>query len=478
MWETYKQYEEATVNWPFTPWRNIPIKINDQGQVISYVKNTYIMNNRDEVILNPSIQLGEENRGIISNFFEGNNINNIVINKAQSTHTKSVHKSVSESILKLNTHYKKRNLKEALKEMKIWIDELDKKNHKKSAAIKAFYRIYNDKFTYVDSTSKITIKNALALIWIGTNDKNAQKQNILSNNDIKERRNRLIQHLYEVQRGYNISKNNVDDMSKFDRPICAGGSFNKIVNSLNGSHDCVEIYFVTKATILLKIEAVLNNLIQEIPRKIPEEKQKSMFKSWTKENGMPDELQKYIKSNLQSEVETKIQIEFKDFANKETIEQALKETFDCMKFFPPLKINIQSQKKSSMEHKKPNTSDNRIQNENLTKPKKHKHNTINRDKPAFRTSSNDFFQAIGTLIGECISPLVALFAIKNTKKLLKKYAHKSATLRYMGGTCNSFQSGFFDGAFLITARYNKAYDKAYDEKLNALSNINKTPALK
>lgn len=66
----------------------------------------------------------------------------------------------------------------------------------------------------------------------------------------------FVNGLYEVQRGYNINEENVDNGHE-DAPICIVGTFNKLVSALWGLHPDCTITVITKETANAKLLPVI-----------------------------------------------------------------------------------------------------------------------------------------------------------------------------------------------------------------------------
>jgi hypothetical protein len=73
----------------------------------------------------------------------------------------------------------------------------------------------------------------------------------------------LINGLYEIQRGYNLNEQGIDNQGN-DRPICIAGTFNKLMETLQVA--CVEeaqIIYITKETATLKLQASLKTYCKD-----------------------------------------------------------------------------------------------------------------------------------------------------------------------------------------------------------------------
>ncbi|KTD51461.1 hypothetical protein Lqui_0305 [Legionella quinlivanii] len=181
----------------------------------------------------------------------------VLLNTGQSTHTASVHKSVTESLQRLHHRYSRINIDaniNAIKEFAKRITALnfpDTSQLEREAAIRFIARmdlLFNNK----EVGSNLTIKHILALIWEAGHD---QKTDALKC-DIQTVEESFIKHLYEIQRGYNLDSQG-RDLGDNDKPICVGGTINKLTDTLNaGIHDDVEIIYITRETASEKLKAL------------------------------------------------------------------------------------------------------------------------------------------------------------------------------------------------------------------------------
>lgn len=182
------------------------------------------------------------------------------MNPAQSTHTASVHKTVSASALRLNRRYgdklRSEGVKKILHALTEWVMELPKDlagTPKNAAAKQCISRITESSF--VDPDSQIQTPTLLALTWLAIHDDN-QRKGLL-----EDTCNLWVEGLYEIQRGYNLSAVGVDDGEK-DRPICEAGTFNKLIEKLQGVHCDAEIIHLTKARAAEKLQIVVKEEVK------------------------------------------------------------------------------------------------------------------------------------------------------------------------------------------------------------------------
>ncbi len=248
------------------------------------------------------------------------------VNAAQSVHEISVHKSVSESIAALKKHYNGANLRQARQEFITWINGLTEKDKETQAAKRAIQWLQN--LDYTDIRSKITIQEAFALVWLGVNDINALAPEFqLKKEDIPARRKTLIHQLYDIQRGYNLNAKAVDNKAPDDK-TCPSGAFNKMVAALAGAHSKVTLIIINMESMALKAQGIVNEAFMNLT----EDLQRKFATLSTPANGMPDELLKNIKGN----VETKLHDEFDEFnCLVNNYDQAFKIAVDNLEYSNP-----------------------------------------------------------------------------------------------------------------------------------------------
>ena len=186
------------------------------------------------------------------NLLLGNN--DAGINNNQSTHTASIHDSVSTSATKLWSRYRAELLENDKVEKIITTIKKDIANLSDTLRGKAIKncieRITQDDYIFTDSKSKVTLKQLLALSYLAINDDKARS------GSLEDAKKQFITGLYEIQRGYNLSAGGVDDKQK-DRPICTAGTFNKLMEKLSGIHPDVELLFITKGTATQKFPIIV-----------------------------------------------------------------------------------------------------------------------------------------------------------------------------------------------------------------------------
>jgi hypothetical protein len=218
-------------------------------------------------------------------------------NGAQSTHTESVHKSVSESAKKLSQTYPEiidpndtKILEETIGKIQKWINSLPittNPSDKNAAAQRCIARIADPTYHFVDPESKVSIRQLLGLAWTAIHDDSRRS------GTLEDAKKLLIEGFYEIQREYNISEKNVDDNEQADRPACTGGGFNKIMEKLASIHLDVEVRTITKPGFAAKL-----------PRAVIE-KSREYLNKFKRENSANDfnNLLKKIKASMEDSLE-------------------------------------------------------------------------------------------------------------------------------------------------------------------------------
>lgn len=170
------------------------------------------------------------------------------INHSQSTHTASVHRTVSESVSRLKNAYPHnkagsitaqinccslRNIIFSLPDTPI--------NQVAKRCIQRL--IVTNLGGFKDPSSDTDTRTLLALIYSGTIDNNKRK---CSKEDARDL---LVTCLCDIQRGKNRDITGSDK----DLSICNSGIFNKLTEALNGIHSDVDTIFITHETAALKL---------------------------------------------------------------------------------------------------------------------------------------------------------------------------------------------------------------------------------
>jgi len=190
------------------------------------------------------------------------NTTTVAINDEQNTHTASVHKSVNTSIYRLlknypnynnnfNPHYRQRLMHS------IYYFILPVQNSsppfKFNAAMRylgTYLHYHHDMQLEGDSSATYPIMLVLNALILAIMDNNRRI------GEIDDARQTMVNALYEIQRGYNIT-DGADDNSIEDYPICVSGAVNKLIEHFCGTLPDCEIEFITKETAMLKAKALI-----------------------------------------------------------------------------------------------------------------------------------------------------------------------------------------------------------------------------
>lgn len=176
------------------------------------------------------------------------------INGAQSTHTSSVHQSVSESVTQLANLYKSNiddfGLENIIGEVQAYIDNLPDDSQKNIVAKRGFLRIVAPDYTFTDPVSQVSTRELIALEYVAIHD-DENRIGSLENAEMQ-----FVEALYEIQRGYNLSPSGVDKGGN-DRYICSGGVFNKFIEKLVGIHPACQVLLITSEIATFKLCVVV-----------------------------------------------------------------------------------------------------------------------------------------------------------------------------------------------------------------------------
>ncbi|WP_218814700.1 hypothetical protein [Rickettsiella endosymbiont of Dermanyssus gallinae] len=177
------------------------------------------------------------------------------INNTQSTHTTSVHQSVSESATRLANLYKSRIngacLESTIGKAQTYINNLPDDSEKNTAAKRGFLRIVAPDYTFTDPKSQISIKQLLALVYLAIHDDENRTSSL------EDAETQFVEALYEIQREYNLSKSGIDLGGQEDQYTCSAGAFNKFIEKLVGIHPECRVLFITRETASFKLPIVV-----------------------------------------------------------------------------------------------------------------------------------------------------------------------------------------------------------------------------
>lgn len=195
---------------------------------------------------------------------QGANVNNLStissINDKQSTHTTSVHQSVSESATQLWSQYGSQlqdsNLDLTIERLNNFIQGQSENSEKNRVAKRCIARITAKDYIFTDKTSGMSLRQLLAVAYLAVCDEN-NRFGIL-----QDAEKQLIEGLYEMQCGGNLSEKG-EYLGGEDDPICPSGTFNKLIEKLQGVHPNCEIRFMTNKTAALKLRIIVKEAALE-----------------------------------------------------------------------------------------------------------------------------------------------------------------------------------------------------------------------
>lgn len=183
-------------------------------------------------------------------------------NHAQSTHTASVHQTVSESALRLKARYEDSigDLSETLQTIEIWVHAQE--GHE--AEQRAIQRLKNSSYNFEDPTSGVTTKELLVLVWAAIHDDSTRV------GDLVDAEALFLDGLYDIQRAYNLS-DTFEDRPGEDKTACASGTFNKLIEKLVGVHPDAQMKFVTRQGAMHKLLPLIREVATQYLENYQEE---------------------------------------------------------------------------------------------------------------------------------------------------------------------------------------------------------------
>jgi hypothetical protein len=176
-------------------------------------------------------------------------------NAGQSTHTASVHQSVSESATRLMERYGDQisdlRLDKMIQALSTWLHAQPGSSQRLIKAKCCLRRLIAPDYFYIDPSSQVSMKQLLALFWIAIHDDVCRK------GTLDDAKLQLIEGLCEIQREYNLSATGEDNGVDRDIPCCASGAFNKVIEKGQGVHPDMVVDFISMAGFSLKIPLVV-----------------------------------------------------------------------------------------------------------------------------------------------------------------------------------------------------------------------------
>ncbi len=182
------------------------------------------------------------------------------INDSESTHTASVHKTSSESAVKLYNRYGISLTAQALaaerNQALLWIISHYDDDEKNQAALRGMLYVTESTIKYCDPMSNVSLNTLIALVWLAIHDEQCRI------GALDDALMLFLEGFYEIERGNNLSVDGVDNGAERDERICEAGAFNKLVEKLQGIHPDCDIYFITNQTASFKLPIVVKEELQ------------------------------------------------------------------------------------------------------------------------------------------------------------------------------------------------------------------------
>lgn len=177
------------------------------------------------------------------------------INYNQSVHNDEVEQSVRESTRKLKASYpqalEKESLETSYKEILKFADTLGRTPDQKAAET-AIKRLLNNPYDDSFRVEGITIKEAMGLVWRALHDTTKYHEQVT----LETAKKNFIHLMYQIERAYNLDDNGKDD-GRASRNTCTGGTFNKVIASLNTIHKEVSINFNSRELASIRLKAII-----------------------------------------------------------------------------------------------------------------------------------------------------------------------------------------------------------------------------
>ena len=231
----------------------------DRNRLIRRLINDLRVDDNYNRLINNEITWDDFIRNLFQARLQVQNLND----NTQSTHTTSIHQSVSDSAQALSDRYGQDvindNVTSYISELKANIEHFTPNQtitpHIHQAAKRGIARLENLDTDFKDYKSQLSIKKLIALTHIAAKDDDYRQHTY---NHYLEA---MTLALYEIQRGYNLDASGIDNMVNIDITICNSGTFNKIIEKLVGILPDCHIHFITFETITFKAKQLVKNLI-------------------------------------------------------------------------------------------------------------------------------------------------------------------------------------------------------------------------
>lgn len=169
---------------------------------------------------------------------------------SETTHRASVHKTASESALRLLNRYPNIYVNKNINELR---GEINKTGHQhKTVAQRAIMQLSHPLSHHVDAISDISNKHLLALVYEAISD------STVCTAEFSDALNAFINGLYDIQRGKNSDNRHEVDDGEYDKPICPPGTFNKLIEVLCGVHPDAHQEYITLELASNKLPIIVN----------------------------------------------------------------------------------------------------------------------------------------------------------------------------------------------------------------------------
>jgi len=158
-------------------------------------------------------------------------------------------------------------------------------------AMRCFRRLMSPDNYFHDQMSNLSLRDLLILSFLAVHDTARHEACVTTAGALDV----FIQGLDEIQLG----ENKGSDVENKDNPICLSGSFNKLINSLQGIHTACNIAYLTPALASMKLPIVVKQVVCDYVTSL-----NNMSKAKTivalKNDGISDALWRAIKPAISS----------------------------------------------------------------------------------------------------------------------------------------------------------------------------------
>lgn len=226
-----------------------------------------------------------------------------IFHEDQTTHTASVNESASLSASSLATHYNPLvfSIPFIYKRAKQWL-AAEPHSIKKVSAQDCLERLFKTKLgLFEEPTSEVQVIQLFCYIWLAIHDDSTR----IMGCEVTDARNKLLDGLYEIERGGNLDADGVDSGESPNQSICYAGSFNKLVETMVGVHPSVKIDFVTRGVAAFKLPRLVNTVTLSFLLHLSEKDDQlsqDNFEKWTNDiqpmQGIPEDLWKLIEPEI------------------------------------------------------------------------------------------------------------------------------------------------------------------------------------